>query len=397
MENKDIHEIKCDADVKIFAKTVEHEVFQQVKALGNYSAYTDSKIRIMPDCHAGRGCVIGTTMTVEDKITPNLIGVDIGCGMLTVNLGRIDIDLEKLDKIINKHIPHGFGIHNKLTLDPKHLENLRCIRRVNLSRACKSIGSLGGGNHFIELGVCSQDDKYLVIHSGSRGLGNQIAKHYQNLAHKKSDEIKSIKEDIIKNLKIQGRESEISDTLKNLKKSPVIKDLCHLEGDDMQDYLIDMRIAQDYAAKNRREIADIIINKLDIKEFDSFETIHNYLDFNSMILRKGAVSANKDEILLIPMNMRDGSLICKGKGNPDWNYSAPHGAGRLFSRSKAKKYLDLDDFEKQMEGIYSTSVGKSTLDEAPDAYKPMDEIIEMIGDTVDVIDIIKPLYNFKSH
>lgn len=384
------------SDIKIFAKTIEHVAYEQIKSLGNFEAYLDSKIRVMSDCHAGMGCTIGTTMEIKDKVTPNLVGVDIGCGMLTIQLKEKIIDLKKLDTVINAGIPNGFNIHSK-TQTKFDFDRLKCKKELDLIRASKSIGSLGGGNHFIEIGRNSKEELFLVIHSGSRNIGNQVAKYYQNVAWKNVNEMKTIHEKLIAKLKAEGREKEIPQEIKKIKKPKANKELAYLTGVDFDAYLNDMKIIQEYAVLNRRTMANIILKEMGLLEKSSFETIHNYIDFKRMILRKGAVSAEKDEILLIPINMRDGSLICKGKGNADWNYSAPHGAGRLMGRRKAKENLDLETFQEQMKDVYSTSVMESTLDEAPDAYKPMSEIIETIGDTVEIIDTIKPIYNFKAH
>ena len=391
-------EIKNSIDNKtiIYAETFEYEAYDQLKELCNFEAYLDSKIRIMPDAHAGKGCVVGTTMTIKDKVTPNLVGVDIGCGMLTVELKDSTIDFSKLDKVISSKIPAGFSVHDR----PKSsfdFSNLRCSNHVDLERALLSIGSLGGGNHFIEVDYSEKTHKYyLVIHSGSRKLGGDVCKYYQDLAFQKVNEMKKVKEELIKKLKSEGREKEIDSQLKLIIKPSANKDLAFLSGSDFNDYLNDMALVQKFAVLNRKTMADIIIKEMGFNESERFETIHNYIDFKRMILRKGAVSAEYGEKLLIPINMRDGSLICVGKGNEDWNFSAPHGAGRLMSRSKAKELIDLKEYKLSMNGIYSTSVCQSTLDEAPQAYKPMEEIIEAIKPTVDIIDIIKPEYNFKS-
>jgi len=393
-------EIKRDngSIVKIFAKSVENGVYDQIKKMANFEAYTNSKIRIMPDCHVGKGCTIGTTMTITDKVTPNLVGVDIGCGMLTIKIKENNItesDLEKLDFVIQKYVPSGFNIHDKTKIK-FNFDNIRCKKHVDLVRASKSLGTLGGGNHFIELSH-GKNGYYIVIHSGSRNLGNQVARYYQNLAWKNVNEMKSVRDKLIQELKDAGKKSQIAAELKKIKKPKANKELAYLTGLDLADYLHDMIIIQNYAVINRRTIADIILNNMGWLEDDSFETIHNYIDFKRNILRKGAVSAENGEMLLIPINMRDGSLICVGKGNEDWNFSAPHGAGRLLSRSKAKDKLDLKEFKKQMKGIYTTSVGRNTLDEAPNAYKSIDEIKENITDTVQIVDTIKPVYNYKAH
>jgi len=382
-------------EIKIFAKTIENVALEQIKELGEFEPYKNSKIRIMPDCHAGAGCTIGTTIEIKDKITPNLVGVDIGCGMLTIKLNETEIDLKKLDTIINEFIPNGFNIHKKQQTD-FNFDKL-IAKNLNIDRAKLSIGSLGGGNHFIEVGKNSKDELFLIIHSGSRNIGGQVAKYYQNIAIDNLTDNSKERESLIKKLKKEGKQNKIGKELKKLKKPIINKDLAYLIETDFDNYIHDMNLMQEYAVLNRRTIADIILSKSEFSENSSFETIHNYIDFSKMILRKGAVSAEKGEIILIPINMRDGSIIAKGKGNSDWNYSAPHGAGRLMGRRQAHKDLNLDTFKKQMKDIYSTSVIAETLDEAPNAYKSMDEIIETITDTVDIIDIIKPIYNFKAH
>lgn len=381
----------------IFAETFEYEAYDQIKKLVNFEAYENSKVRIMPDAHAGKGCTVGTTMTITDKVTPNLVGVDIGCGMLTIKLKNQDIDFKKLDEVINVKVPHGFGVHptSKKKFD---FSNLRCSGYVDLSRASLSIGSLGGGNHFIEIGKHEiTNELYLIIHSGSRKLGGDVCKYYQDIAFKSSGDTNYVIKSTIERLKKEGREKEIAVEIEKIKKPIRDKDLAYLEGCDFDDYMNDMSIVQKFASINRETIAEIILKEVGLQESERFETIHNYIDFKRMILRKGAVSAEKGEKLLIPINMRDGSLLCVGKGNEDWNYSAPHGAGRLFSRSKAKEVINIDDFENSMKGVYSTSVGAGTLDEAPQAYKSIDEIRSAITDTVDIVGAIKPLYNFKSH
>jgi RNA-splicing ligase RtcB len=383
-------------EVKIFAETFEYEAYDQVKRLANYEAYQNSIIRIMPDSHAGKGCTVGTTMTITDKVTPNLVGVDIGCGMLTIELKDKYIDCEKLDGVIRTKIPNGFNVHQqqKATFD---FEKLICAKKVDLERALLSIGSLGGGNHFIEVDYSERNNKYyLVIHSGSRKLGGDVCKYYQDLAFQGANEMKKIREDLITRLKAEGRMKDIESEIKRLKKPIADKELAHLSGDNFKSYLNDMEIVQRFAMLNRKTMAAIIIKEMGFQEESRFETIHNYIDFKRMILRKGAVSAELGEKLLIPINMRDGSLICIGKGNEDWNYSAPHGAGRLMSRSKAKEMLSMDEFVNSMNGIFTTSVSTATIDEAPQAYKSIEEIRSAITDTVDIIDTIKPIYNFKA-
>ncbi len=390
-------------NVKIFGNIVEDEARLQIEKLANYDPYQNSCIRIMPDVHAGKGCTIGTTMTIKDAITPNLVGVDIGCGMYVVPLGKVNIDLEKFDRVVNEKIPNGFNIHNTPKRIFMELNMLCCREVIDFNMAQRSIGSLGGGNHFIELNKDEEGNKYLVIHSGSRNLGVRVCGYYQKIAEKNCKNSNIDRNKIIAELKAQGRENEIQDAIKALKPNCVDKDLAHLTGEDMRDYLHDMNICQRYAKLNRETIAELILT-----EFDSatcyatetpFHTIHNYIEMpfvRQPMLRKGAVAAYRGQLLIIPMNMRDGSLLCVGKGNPDWNYSAPHGAGRLMSRKKAKEAIPMSEFEKSMSEVYSTSVCESTLDEAPQAYKPMQSIIDAIGSTVTIKKIIKPIYNFKA-
>ena len=398
---------------KIFTDNVDSITISQVINLCNQDFFKDSKIRIMPDCHAGKGCTVGTTMTITDKIVPNLVGVDIGCGMTSISLIKYisEIDYNKLDNIIRKFIPHEFKTHErsreqllkkKFNID---LSKLKC--NVNVDRAYKSSGTLGGGNHFIEVDINSNNIPYLTVHTGSRNLGKQIAEYYQKEAIKYCKTKYQIKkEEMISSLKKQGLEKEIPEQLKNL--SMPTDDLCYLENDLMRDYLHDMDIAQKYAAANRVIItADILYNYgefnmnyghfIDDIKCDIIECIHNYIDIENKILRKGAISATKDETVIIPINMRDGIILGKGKGNPDWNYSAPHGAGRILSRGQAKQQITLDEFEESMKDVFTTCVGQSTLDEAPQAYKPIEDIINNIGETIDIIDILKPVYNFKSN
>lgn len=388
---------KNGVETLIFAETFEYEAYEQIKKLINFEAYENSKVRIMPDAHAGKGCTVGTTIEISDKITPNLVGVDIGCGMLTIKLKDTDIDFSLIDKIIKEKIPHGFNVHEN-SKKSFNFDDLRCKDKVDLKRAILSIGSLGGGNHFIEISKNENTNEiYLIIHSGSRKLGGDVCKYYQDKAFQNANEMSKIVKNLIDKLKSEGREKEISKEIKKIKKPTTDKELAFLTGKDFDDYMNDMAIVQKFASLNRETMAEIILKESDLKEVERFETIHNYIDFKRMILRKGSVSAEKGEILLIPINMRDGSLLCVGKGNENWNYSAPHGAGRLMSRSKAKENINMEDFIESMKGIYSTSVMKETIDESPQAYKSMDEIKSAIVDTVDIIGVIKPIYNFKSH
>ena len=383
---------------KVFTDNIEHEAISQIIQLLNQEFAAGSQIRIMPDTHAGAGCTIGTTMTIKDKVVPYMVGVDIGCGMETVRLADKDVDLQMLDTAIHETIPSGFNIHASAPriTDRLGLEDLMCVHSINMERALCSVGTLGGGNHFAEL---EQDEKgryYLVIHSGSRYLGKQVADYYQDAAVKQRKQASKSVQDLIAQLKAQGRQKEIQAALKRIPASKVEKNLAWLEDELLEQYLHDMAIVQRYADINRKTMAANILRASRLTEADSFTTIHNYIDIKNGILRKGAISARAGERILIPINMRDGSLLCTGKGNADWNFSAPHGAGRLMSRSRAKETIALADFEKSMEGIYSSTVGRSTIDEAPMAYKPMDEIIENIQDTVTIDAVLKPVYNFKA-
>ena len=388
------------AEAKVFTDIVDQESISQVISLLNQPYAAGSRVRMMPDIHAGAGCTVGTTMTIGDKICPNLVGVDIGCGMETVRVKEKHIELQKLDKLIRAEIPSGFAIRNKphRYANEIDLESLRCARHVDLLRAEKSIGTLGGGNHFIEANRDDEGNIYLVIHSGSRRLGLEVCNYYQNEGFKALNSRKEEIDCLISDLKRQGRQQEIEGVLQELKSRPVNipKPLAYLEGGLLEDYLHDMAIAQRYADLNRRAMMDTILKGMGLKVADRFTTIHNYIDLEAGILRKGAVSAKEGERLLIPINMRDGSLICIGKGNEDWNCSAPHGAGRLMSRSEAKQSFTVHEFKKQMEGIYTTSVGAATLDECPMAYKSMADIVDNIGPTAEIERIIKPIYNFKA-
>jgi len=393
-------------DLKIFTDNIDEASIDQIHRLMHQPAFAESKVRIMPDVHLGKGCVIGFTADLGDKVIPNVVGVDIGCGMLTIELGQVDIDLVELDRIIRARVPSGFNVHPGRSIKYKKLQDLYCYRELNnTKRIERSIGTLGGGNHFIEIDEDDAGTKYLVIHTGSRNLGKQVAEYYQRLAvelMQGKDELFEQQEKIIKEYKSTGRRKEISKAIKRLnrafkpKKLDIPKDLCYLTGKYRDQYLHDMKICQEYAVKNRKQIAKIILGSMNLQAQDSFETIHNYIDHDSNIVRKGAVSAQKGEKLLIPINMRDGCIIAVGKGNPDWNYSAPHGAGRIMSRTQAKKRVRFSDYKKSMEGIYTTSVNKRTLDESPMVYKPLEEIVDNIKDTAEVIKIIRPIYNFKA-
>lgn len=389
---------------KCFTSQIEEGAKEQIKQVCDVEAFANSKIRIMPDVHAGKGCTIGTTMTITDKIVPSMVGVDIGCGMYTVYLGKIDIDFEKVDEVAH-FIPSGRNVWEGRR-ERFDLTQLRCYRNLKDSKRLeRSLGTLGGGNHFIEIDVDDEGGKYLVIHSGSRNLGTQVAEFYQGIAvdlNLGKEEYFKKREEIITAYKAEGRRTEIQGELKRLEKEFELKepslprDLCYLYGTFMEDYLHDVDICQKFAERNRAKIAEIILEKTGITQIETFQTIHNYVDVKDMILRKGSVSAKKDEKLLIPINMRDGSLICIGKGNEDWNFSAPHGAGRLMSRSASLERLTMEEYKKEMEGIYSTCVNTATLDESPMAYKSMDEIIGHIEPTVQIVARIKPVYNFKA-
>jgi len=395
-------------DANIYTDNIESEALSQVYEIISHPTFKDESVKIMPDVHAGKGCVIGFTATNKScTIIPNLIGVDIGCGMKTVNLGNIDLDLVELDRFIRHKIPHGCSVNskisklvdNEMTSDIKKVCDMIGDDWEKFDYHLRSIGSLGGGNHFIEISVDKDNNKYLIIHSGSRNFGHRIATYFQKLAIQSCKSKSAVYSDLINKLRGGLRVDDNDPRIKEIKDANIYqvdKQLTFLEGADYANYMFCMRVAQRMAVQNRDIIAKRILEELNITPVSEFETIHNYIDDND-IIRKGAVSAKKDEILLIPMNMRDGSILAKGKGNADWNNSAPHGAGRLMSRSKAKAELNLDNFHKQMQDIYTTSVGQNTLDEAPDAYKPMQEILDNIGDTVEIIDILKPIHNFKAH
>lgn len=399
-------------DLKIFTDNVEQEAVEQINLLLEQEPFKDCKVRIMPDVHAGKGCVIGFTADLGDKVIPNIVGVDIGCGMLCVELGNIELDLEKLDRIINENIPAGRNIRGHKLIDYEKINDLYCLRELKETKKFnRAIGTLGGGNHFIEIDVDDENNKYLVIHTGSRNLGKQVADYYQNLAIQLcsgKEEMFKRKEEIIRSYKEQGKKSEIQKALKELEKEykqnkPTLpNELCYLQGKYREMYLHDMKICQEYASLNRIMIADTILKEyfgfpmaIYFTQY-GFETIHNYISFEDNIVRKGAISAKKGERVIIPINMRDGSIIAIGKGNKDWNNSAPHGAGRIMSRHKAKETFKLDEFKESMKNIYTTSVVEETIDEAPFVYKPMQEIIDNIKDTVEIEKIIRPIYNFKA-
>lgn len=385
-----------------YTNELEGAAREQIQAVCDRPEFAGYKIRIMPDVHAGKGCTIGTTMTIQDKIVPGMVGVDIGCGMETVELAEHEIDFAKLDALIREKIPYGREIRDiphplNSEID---LTQLRCAGQINLDRAVHSIGSLGGGNHFIEVDQAGDGRLFLVVHSGSRHLGTEVADYYQNEGRRAlwGGAKHQIQEAIAK-LKVEGRLQEIQKIITALKKEhelDIPKDLAYVEGKLFDDYIHDMKLTQQFAVLNRKAMVDVILEGMGLHAVDIFTTIHNYIDTDAMILRKGSVSAKAGEKLLIPINMRDGSLICIGKGNEEWNCSAPHGAGRLMSRRAALNTLSMDEFQKEMVGIYSTCVVPDTLDESPMAYKSMDEIVSQIRPTAEIVERIRPVYNFKA-
>ena len=396
-------EIKGKINTAIcYASVIEEEAIEQIRRMCDYEFTAGSRIRIMPDVHAGKGCTIGTTMTITDKAVPNIVGVDIGCGMYRVSLGKADIDFERLDEAAH-FIPSGMNVWEGRQ-EHFDLEQLRCYRDLkDTKRLERSLGTLGGGNHFIEIDESADGEKYLVIHSGSRNLGKQVAELYQKLAvdlSKGKEEYFKKRDEIIRTYKEQGKRKEIQAALKKIaweqKESLIPEDLCFLYGSYLEDYLHDVEVCQRFARRNREKMAEILLERTGIAAGEAFHTIHNYIDTEEMILRKGAIAAHAGEKILIPINMRDGSVLAVGKGNAEWNYSAPHGAGRIMSRKAAKDKLSLEEYRETMKGIYTTSVNEATLDEAPMAYKSLDDIIDVIRDSVDIIDVMKPVYNFKA-
>ena len=386
-----------------YATVVEDEAIEQIRRMCDYEFTAGSKIRIMPDVHAGKGCTIGTTMTITDKAVPNVVGVDIGCGMYTVNLGRRSIDFGKLDAAAH-FIPSGMNVWEERQ-ERFDLTELRCYRALrDADRLERSIGTLGSGNHFIEVDRAADGTNYLVVHSGSRNLGKQVADHYQRLAidlHEGKEELFAKREALIAEYKAAGRLDEIQAALQELvwsaKEKTIPDDLCYVYGQYLEDYLHDVEICQRFARRNRELMAEILLRRTDLSALDAFHTVHNYIDTDERILRKGAIAAHAGERVLIPINMRDGSVLAVGKGNPEWNYSAPHGAGRILSRGKAKEQLSLEEYRREMAGVYTTSVNEATLDEAPMAYKRLEDIIDVIRESVDVIEVLKPVYNFKAN
>ena len=385
-----------------YTPVLEDAARAQIQSVCDQKEFAGCKIRVMPDVHAGKGCTIGTTMTIRDKIVPGMVGVDIGCGMETVELSEREIDFERMDALIRKEIPYGREVRDEIhALNAElDLSQLCCADQVNLNRAMRSIGSLGGGNHFIEVDRAEDGRLFLVVHSGSRHLGTEVANFYQDEGRRAlwggaHYQIKAT----INQMKAEGREKEIQKALKklkNLKQTSIPKALAYVSGELFEQYIHDMKIVQHFAMLNRQAMMDEIIKGMKLHVEEQFTTIHNYIDTENMILRKGAVSAQAGEQLLIPINMRDGSLLCVGRGNEDWNCSAPHGAGRLMSRADAKQTFTVSEFKKQMAEVYTTSVSKATLDECPMAYKGMQDILDNIGPTADVVKVIRPIYNFKA-
>ncbi len=386
---------------KVFTDDIDSDAYAQVLQMMNQVWSRNMSVRIMPDVHAGKGCTVGTTMTIEGRIVPNLVGVDIGCGVdvLVVKKDFGEIDLALLDEIVHNNIPAGAAARTKPHAFIKELEWNAFLAPIDVQNSKLQLGSLGGGNHFIEADRDEDGNYYFVIHSGSRHLGKEICDFYQDIAIKYTKAKTKERGDIITKLKNEGREAELEEALSKIDHAPCSTELSYIESDDLEHYLHDMELAQKYAALNRRAMLDEIKTGLGIKKghvIEEFSTVHNYIDIKNKILRKGSISAQEGERVIIPMNMRDGSLICTGKGNPDWNFSAPHGAGRLYKRSESKELFTVEEYQNEMKGIYSTSIGQSTLDESPMAYKPMEQIIEKIQPTVKVEKIIKPIYNFKT-
>lgn len=388
-------------NVKIFTDNIEQSALQQVYDLQKSNLFGDEPIRIMPDCHSGAGCVIGFTAPLTDKVCPNIVGVDLNCGMLCVCLGKVDIDLKKFDDTVKKVVPSGRNVGEYNDTLARLLRSLRCYKELrNVEWLECSLGTLGGGNHFIELDKDEDGNLYLVIHSGSRNIGKQVAEIYQDKAEKHC-KAKGVNE-LISKMRAEKRYAEIENAIKEYKANnpPIPKELSYIEGKDLEDYLHDVEICREFANSNRATMVSAILNEMGIccdtnSSFNSFTTLHNYIG-EDKIIRKGAIRAEKGERVLIPLNMRDGCIVGIGKGNKDWNNSAPHGAGRTMSRAQAKRELNLDAFKETMKNVYSTTVYESTIDEAPFAYKPSEEIIALVQDTVEIEKIIKPIYNFKA-
>ena len=397
-------EIKGKVNTAVcYATVIEDEAVEQIRRMCDYPFTEGSRIRIMPDVHAGAGCTIGTTMTIRDRAVPNIVGVDIGCGMYTVNLGKSEIDMERLDAAAH-FIPSGLNVWDS-PQEPFDLTALRCCSALqSLERLECSLGTLGGGNHFIEVDMAADGTKYLVIHSGSRNLGKQVAKYYQRRAvslNKGREQFSERRRALIAEYRAAGRMQELQSALSQLTmdggQAAIPDDLCYVSGQAFEDYLHDVELCQRFARRNRERMAAILLKRAGLTGGDAFHTIHNYIDTQEMILRKGAIAAHAGERVLIPINMRDGSILAVGRGNPEWNFSAPHGAGRIMSRGTAKRELSLEEYRREMQGIYSTSVNESTLDEAPMAYKSLSDILDLVTQSVEVIEVLKPIYNFKAN
>lgn len=394
---------------KVFTNVLDEICQEQIKRFLDQEIFKDAKIRIMPDCHVGRSCVVGFTADLGNEVIPNIVGADIGCGMYTIELGQVDIDLRRFDSVVNEHIPHGRNIHPGRLMRFEPLKNLTCYRKLKDSRKHeRSIGSLGGGNHFIEIDVDEDGNKYLVIHTGSRKLGQEVCNIHQKIAWNLQlgkEELWENQRKLIDSYKSEGKRDEINEAVKELhrtfklRKPKIPEEFSYLYGRYTEDYLHDMEICQAFADENRKMIARILIEKYGFNPIGELTTVHNYIDHDTNIIRKGAVSAKKGERMVIPINMRDGSLLCTGKGNDDWNQSAPHGAGRLYSRKVAANIFTVEEYQKTMDdaGVYSSSVNEKTLDESPMVYKRMEDIAAHIDETVDINKIIKPVYNFKSY
>ena len=385
-----------------YAKEIEPTAEEQIRTMCDQQFTEGCRVRIMPDVHAGKGCTIGTTMTIRGKAVPNVVGVDIGCGMYTTKLENKRVDFARVDEICH-WIPSGMNVWDS-PREEFDLKQLRCYRNLKeIIWLRNSLGTLGGGNHFIEIDRSEDGIYWLVVHSGSRNLGKQVCEYYQEMAVDDADKkaYSDVADSLIASLKAEGRQREIQTELEALrtrvkKNRTVPESLCHLEGNHLEDYLHDVKICQEYAVRNREIMTKLILKKTGMVGLESFHTVHNYIDTDEMILRKGAIAAHAGERVLIPINMRDGSIIAIGRGNEEWNYSAPHGAGRVMSRKKAFETLSLEEYKTAMEGIYTTTANQETLDESPMAYKRMEDIIDAIREAVDIVEIIKPVYNFKA-
>ena len=391
------------ATAVVYAKKIDELAVRQIQRMCDCPVTGGSTIRIMPDVHAGKGCTIGTTMTVKDRAVPNMVGLDIGCGMYTVPLAQREADLPRFDEAAH-FIPSGMDVW-KETQEQFDMTVLRCYRELTeTGRLQRSLGTLGGGNHFIEIDRAGDGQLHLVIHSGSRNLGKQVAEFYQNLAVQLDAgcaDTRRRREELIAEYRAAGRSREIQTALKQLavptRERTLPDDLCCLYGRDLEDYLFDVEVCQRFARRNREVMAQILLERAGLTaEAGAFHTVHNYIDTSGMILRKGAIAAHAGEKVLIPVNMRDGSILAVGRGNPEWNFSAPHGAGRVMSRTAARERLSMEEYASAMQGVYTTSVSPQTIDEAPMAYKALPDILDMLSQSVDVLDVMKPVYNFKA-